>query len=297
MSATALFNKYATIDTDGTVCFDFSEIPAKYYNLFFENFPSYALENISRLCLNCEKRREYEAEHPDEKSFHYPKEIDQSIANKVNKEYTEAISEFLIAFFQKTKKLKALTLSSLDLDHDCLIEIIKEIPKCKTLESLVLVDLSLQDDGVKELCATTRQHMKKIELIECDVTDESIKYIKKYVELNQVDTFQVTGNNFSEASSVQLRQAIEEAKSRDSFFNNNSSEGSDFDEEAIKKENKKLLERIRAIREIVNPFEYSNNGVFVVGPGAKAFTNYLLTLQKKLEVCGENEDSEEESED
>ena len=283
MDATGVFNKYATIDTDGTVCFDFTEIPSKYFSIFFENLPKYALDK-SRICLNCETRREYETNHPDSSSYEYPKTILKSIATKYMNEYPKAISDFLINLFQRTKVLKALTLSSLDFDHDSLIDIIREIPKCKPLESIVLVDLSLKDDGVKELCSTTCQHMKKVELIECDVTDVSIEYIKKYVEMNKVDTFQVTDEKFSEASNVQLRQAIDEARSRDSFTR------SDYDEEELRRENKKLQERIRTIREIVNPLEYSNTGVFVVGPGSKAFINYLLTLQKKLDYCEKNGD-------
>ena len=195
MDPDTLFANYAIVDAQGVTCIDFSEIPAIYYRSFFECLPANC-KKVTDLSLNCEKRRLFEEKYPDDSSFTFTREISDSIAIKCKNEYPKAIADFLIEFFKRTRKLRSLTLSSLDLDHNTLKSIITEIKNCKTLEKLVLVDLQLQDDGVKELCASTHQGLMKIEIIQCDVTRKSINYIRKYLDQNKIEAFHITGNNF-----------------------------------------------------------------------------------------------------
>ncbi|KAK8889511.1 hypothetical protein M9Y10_034260 [Tritrichomonas musculus] len=292
MSSNELFQKYAIIDGDGVTCIDFSEIPAKYYVDFFNILPANCLKKVTDLSLNCEKRRQFEENYPEDTSFTFTPEISNSIAIRYRNEYPKTIAEFLIQLFNKTKKLKSLTLSSLDLDHDTLKSIISEIKKCKTLEKLVLVDLQLQDDGVKELCASTHQGLMKIEIIQCDVTRKSINYIRQYLDQNKIEAFHITGNNFDEESNLELQKAVQDSQSR--FYVSRDIDLDD-DQEELRRENKQLRERIRAIREISNPFQYANN-VFVIGPGSKAFCNHLLDISKKQDEIARAEEEEYEEE-
>lgn len=280
MEANELFENYVIFDADGTTVIDFSEIPAKYFTLFFDSILGYCIKNVDQLCLNCEKRREFENQHPNDSSLTYTNEITNSIAIKYKKQYSQSITTFLISLFQTTRKLKSLTLSSLDLNHDQLMRIVKEITKCKTLQKLALVDLSLQDDGVRELCASTHHGLKNIHLVDCDVTEKSIQYIKSYLKQNQFEAFDIKGETFDEQSNLELKKAIQESHNN-LLHSSNDENPEDYDElEQLRKENQKLAERIRAIREIANPFEYTNN-VFVIGPGSKSFLNYLMKLAAK----------------
>lgn len=286
MDPDTLFANYAIVDAQGVTCIDFSEIPAMYYKSFFECLPANC-KKVTDLSLNCEKRRQFEEKYPDGESFTFTSEISNSIAIKCKSEYPKAIAGFLIEFFKRTRKLKSLTLSSLDLDHTTLKSIITEIKNCKTLEKLVLVDLQLQDDGVKELCASTHQGLMKIEIIQCDVTRKSINYIRKYLDQNKIEAFHITGNNFDEESNLELQKAVQDSQSRFNVATRDID-----DEEALRKENEQLRERIRAIREIQNPFQYYNN-VYVIGPGSKAFCNHLLEISKKQDRIAELEEEDE----
>jgi hypothetical protein len=269
MTVPDIITASSTQDSPGSFSFDLSTIPQTDCDDLLAAFQTWASSSIISLNLNCRAQREFLYQYPESAdSVEYPPEITQSIGCARSSATT--VLQLLRDLIPRSTVLKSLTLDWLDLALQDVREVIELLPQSTSLRVLKLDRAILRNEDLELLLQTVRpQQLEAIEIRDCEVDDEALESIEKYVEHGNVVSFVVDTEGFSEESREDVGQAVRTRI------------------EAVQKENEKLRGTIRSLREYAKT-QLDVNRTAAVGPGAEEFNRHLEELAQSKQFVAKS---------
>jgi hypothetical protein len=257
----------STQDSKGSFSFDLSTIPLTRYDDLSEAFRTWGIESIISLDLNCREHHEFLDDCPSSAdAVDLPVSITQSIGGPNSS--AALILDLLRDLIPNSTVLKSLTLDWLNLELQDMRELIDLLPQSQSLRTLKLVRCLLINEHLELLLETMRpDQLENVEIRDCDVTDEALGSILKYIRNGNVLTFDVDTNEFTTESRQEVRQEI---SNRIEQFEN---------------ENEKLRRTIECLRAVAKT-QFNDNRTVAIGPGAEEFNRRLRDLAQSLPIPG-----------
>jgi hypothetical protein len=163
---------------------------------------------MTSLSLTCQARHDFLAQLQEESdSVVYPADIAASI--DLSHDSGPVIVDVPTDLLPKTSILTSLTLGWLDLSVSEAAQVIGLIPECESLQTLHFNAIPLHNDGLRLLFKVVKPgQLRSIEIRECEVTEEVVPDIPRYIETGRLLSFVVDDKG------LHPERAIEEAVQR-----------------------------------------------------------------------------------
>jgi hypothetical protein len=174
------------------------------------------------------------------------------------------IVALLTYLIPRSSILTSLTLDWLDLTLQDAMHVIRLIPGCRSLRTLHFNEIVLREEGLRRLLEVVpADQLQNVEIRECDLTDDVVPDILKYIEAGEMLSF-VVEDQALRADGV---SAIEKAVQRRI--------------EHARADSERLREAIAVLRGVVRD-DLGEDKTFAVGPGARQFKAHLEDLLKSV---------------
>jgi hypothetical protein len=157
----------------------------------------------------------------------------------------------------------------LDLELPDVHELIQLLGRAPGLKTLKLNKPLLRDEDLELLLETVRpDQLRNVEIQDCDVSDDAVETICKYVENGSVMTFIVNTDQFTSDSQQAVNDAVASRI------------------EKVTHQNKKLKAGIQCLRDYATS-QSDGKKTIAVGPGAQDFNEYLEDLLRSVQELNE----------
>lgn len=161
--------------------YDLSLIPAKIYDPFYNTLPNMIYKKVENICFTCAYDRKYKAsENKDKKK----KEIIDNSIMAQKKNYVRHLIKILTAILPKSKLLKSLHMSNMDISFEHQKLLFESISRCTTLESFSFKNIEVSDYNFQILLNRISPYQfQELSFNGCSITNESFNSIIEFIKM------------------------------------------------------------------------------------------------------------------
>lgn len=291
-------------DNPGVYHFDFSIISCEYYEPLFRSLKDFMRSNVVSIGFNCDELRRVEKNKLAGEMI--PVTVLNSIAKKRKTNLVQNIIELVSHVLKRKTYIKEVVFSNLHMKPEQVSRAVIALGQCKTLESVVLKYVPLQDTGLNALLNELNPNqVKSITLYGCSLTalstDRIVDFIGSRTGSGGIESFNVSKIEFDSKSRTRIAEALgitlnevsqhsrdirqsppnQMSKTLPEGISVKARNPQQEELERLRYENVALKEQLKSLRESIDAVQYSEN-VFIVGKNAEDFVRFLNSVESKI---------------
>ncbi|KAK8881501.1 hypothetical protein M9Y10_004237 [Tritrichomonas musculus] len=213
--------------------FDFSKIPAEFYEPILRTLQHFAQKQIQSIGFNCDSMAKAEQMTLVSSSSvaSTNKKLPVIIANSIAKNkshYISNIIELLCYVLPRSTRIKELTLSNMNIRRDYMQKLITALSKSKSLETINLVKIPIGNELMHLMMTTLDPNIiKSIKINYCGITSSSTSDIIQFIQkkqinnLNGIQYFEITKTEIPEEDQILIQNALQQSSQQNNYINFN----------------------------------------------------------------------------